>query len=160
MRKLSKHKIIALLLASMYLLYLVSSISSYFSLKSEKDSVLAQVNDVMKQNNDLRARINTNTKLPANTDISYYATNIYAYSLLEAITNVQLKTMDSKYGNTVSINLTFNPISEIAKFKDFVTFVSYLGYVESVTKTNMVLHVTKYSIDDAKRNLLKQGNKE
>ena len=157
MIKLSKHKIIAILLASIYGIYIIINISNYFSLKSDKDSVIAQVNDVMKQNNDLRVRINNNIKLPTNTDLSYYATNIYAYSLLDGIQNIQMKNVESKYANCVSISLTFNPISEIPKFKNFVTFLSYLGYVESVSKTNILLHVTKYSIEDAKRNSL---NKE
>lgn len=157
MNKLSKHKIIAILLASIYGIYIVINVSNYYSIKSDKDSVIAQVNDVMKQNNELREKINKNIKLPTNTDLSYYATNIYAYSLLDGIQNIQIKTIESKFGNTVSINITFNPISEIPKFKNFVTFLSYLGYVESVSKTNVLLHVTKYSIEDSKRNSL---NKE
>ena len=157
MKNLSKHKIIAIFFGVLYASYIFTSYSNYTSLKMDSDNLNLQINDIMKQNNDLRSRISKNIKLPNNTDISYYATNIYAYALLEGITNVQIKTADSKFGNTLSINLTFNPVIEIEKLKNFVTFVSYLGYVESANKSGITFHVTKYTIEDSKRNL---SNKE
>lgn len=159
MNQISKHKIIAFVLGIIYITYVVVNISNYFSMKKDKDSVLEQVTTIMEQNNSLRNRINANVKLPANTDLSYYATNIYAYCLMEKIGKIDIKNGESKYSNTLSINLTFDQIVEKNKLKNFVFFLTYLGYVENVSKTNITLHVTKFSIEDAKRILTSKGNK-
>lgn len=91
---------------------------------------------------------NKSGKLDINTDLSFYMNNIFAYALLEDI-HLEIKKYESKYSNTLALEIIFTEIKDKDKFKNFLQAMSYLGFVDNVTNKSITLHVSKFSINDA-----------
>ncbi len=163
MMKLKKinHKIVAMSIGIGVSLASILFANKYISYNNEIAELNQQIENYKSQfavlNNSLITR--TGKLIASNTDLSYYAGNIYTYSLLEDF-QVEIKIGESKYSNTISINLVFPEFKEKEKFKNFLQSLSYLGYIENVTKNSLSLHVTKFTIDDAKKLINSSNNKE
>lgn len=148
--KLTKHKIISISLILFYLLFISFNVNDIMTILNEKDIVSTQTKMVMEENEMLKMKNSQNIKLPDNLDLSFYASNIYAYSMLEKF-NVQVNNAPSKYSNAVAIKITMDSMNDKLKLKNFVLALNYLGFVESVSKTQIILHVKQFTKEDAKR---------
>lgn len=146
------HKQIAILIGLSIVSFGAIKTSDYLTMKKELNSVLAQAEDYRSQNSVITSSLennNSTSNIVQNADLSYYASNIYAYALVENL-NVEVRNGISKYKDTIQLNVTHEEIKDKEKHKAFLTALSYLGFIENVTKQSLTLNVYKFSINDAK----------
>ncbi len=145
------NKAIALCITLGFTSFLSYQFNNYISINNEIADTNQVITNYRNQTNFINSNLANNTgKLASNTDLSFYAGNIYAYALLEDI-QLDIRNGESKYKNTISMNLTYPEFKDKQKFKDFLQALSYLGYVENVSNKNLTLHVTNFTLEDAKK---------
>lgn len=153
------HKLISVFIGVAFSAFSILNVNDYLNIQKEIKENSEQIENYKNQSNALMTKISSlSGKLAQDTDLSYYAGNIYAYALLEEF-YVEIKNGETKYKNTISMNLTFDEFKDKEKFKNFLKSLSYLGYVENISKKNLTLHVTSFTVNDAKK-LIISNHKE
>lgn len=94
-----------------------------------------------------------------NTDLTYFASNIYAYAMLEGF-SVQINIDNTKYKNTLPMNISFTGIKSTEQLKEFIYAMNTLGTIENLTSKSFTLHVYPITIEKAKQILQKENNKK
>lgn len=142
------HKFIALILGVLITGLIYFHLQNIISIENDITSSKNDNNNISIMNSKLSSELNNVTgKLPLNTDLSFYAANIYAYCLLENI-EIEIKNGQSKYQNTIQMHLNYNDFQDKEKFKEFINAMHLLGYVENITKQSLVLNVAKFTKED------------
>lgn len=161
MTKKINHKIIAIIIGTGLIFYIGICINNYINISKEIDVVQNQIESYKMQNNTISTTLNSIPgKLSPNTDLSYYAGSIYAYASLEDF-KVETRNGETKYKDTIALNVYYSEFQDKNKFKDFIKSLSHLGYIENITNKSLVLHVTNFTIEDAiKLNNSNISNKE
>lgn len=145
------NKAIALCIAFGFTSLLTYQLNNYIGIINKIANTSQEITNYRNQTSVINSNFtNKSGKLASNTDLSFYAGNIYAYALLEDI-QLEIRNGESKYKNTISMSLTYPEFKDKQKFKDFLQALSYLGYVENVSNKNLTLHVTNFTLEDAKK---------
>lgn len=145
------NKAIALCIAFGFISLLTYQLNNYIGIINKIANTSQEITNYRNQTSVINSNFtNKSGKLASNTDLSFYAGNIYAYALLEDI-QLEIRNGESKYKNTISMSLTYPEFKDKQKFKDFLQALSYLGYVENVSNKNLTLHVTNFTLEDAKK---------
>lgn len=145
------NKAIALCIAFGFISLLTYQLNNYIGIINKIANASQEITNYRNQTSVINSNLtNKSGKLASNTDLSFYAGNIYAYALLEDI-QLDIRNGESKYKNTISMSLTYPEFKDKQKFKDFLQALSYLGYVENVSNKNLTLHVTNFTLEDAKK---------
>lgn len=145
------NKTIAMCIAFGFTSFLSYQLNNYIGINNEIANTSQEITNYRNQTSVINSNLtNKSGKLASNTDLSFYAGNIYAYALLEDI-QLDIRNGESKYKNTISMNLTYQEFKDKQKFKDFLQALSYLGYIENVGNKNLTLHVTNFTLEDAKK---------
>ena len=150
------HKLIFASLGIIFFIYLISDINKYVEYKKEIGNLKNQITMYKQQSSKIIEQINlSNETKKGNSDLSYYISNIYAYSFLNDI-KVEVRNGKSSYKNTKQINILHEDFNDKEKHKEFLIAISYLGYIENATKNNVLLNVYDFSIEDAKKLITNQ----
>ncbi len=145
------NKAIALCIAFGFISLLTYQLNNYIGIINKIANASQEITNYRNQTSVINSNLtNKSGKLASTTDLSFYAGNIYAYALLEDI-QLDIRNGESKYKNTISMSLTYPEFKDKQKFKDFLQALSYLGYVENVSNKNLTLHVTNFTLEDAKK---------
>lgn len=145
------NKAIALCIAFGFISLLTYQLNNYIGIINKIANASQEITNYRNQTSVINSNLtNKSGKLASNTDLSFYAGNIYAYALLEDI-QLDIRNGESKYKNTISMSLSYPEFKDKQKFKDFLQALSYLGYVENVSNKNLTLHVTNFTLEDAKK---------
>lgn len=154
------HKVLGIIVGVGIASYLSLSVNSYIQISNDMVDINSQIENYKFQNSNIVSSTNNKSaKLASDTNLSYYAGSIYAYAKLEDF-QVETKNGETKYKDTIQLNLTFTEFKDKNKFKEFIKALSYLGYIENVTNKNLVLNVTKFTIEDAIKLNKLNNNKE
>ena len=147
------HKLFIPFFVTGVLAFSIIKINNYIKLEKQINETNLKIqklkDDALQIKNKLIESSNKSKKI---SDLSYYASNIYAYCLLEDI-NAEIKNGNTKYKDTLQLKITHHEIHNKEKYKEFLKSISLLGYIEDVTKNSFVLNVYEYSISDAKKDI-------
>lgn len=127
------------------------AVSNFYTVVIEGDAVQQQLTLYSEQNVLLKQKLlQPNGKVNKNTDLNYYINNIYAYALLEEF-QVQIKTGETKFRNTIQLIIEFQEFKDKEKFKSFLKALSNLGFLENITSKSLTLNVFEFSLGKAKQ---------
>lgn len=156
MKKRLNQKIIAIIVGATVLAIGVNQIVDILSITSANKAVITEFEHYKKLNETQLQKLNKIEGLvDKNTDLTYYASNIYAYAMLEGF-SVQVNVDNTKYKNTLPININFTGMKNTQQLKDFLIAMNTLGTVENLTSKSLTLHVYPITIQKAKQIIQKE----
>ncbi len=148
------HKLVAIVFGAGVLSFSIVKVIDFFELSNEIKNTNIQIESYKKEIVNTNNKLNQNiSKSNVNSDLSYYASNIYAYCLLEDI-EVEIKNGPSKYKDSLQLIIVHKEL-EKQKHQNFLNALSLMGFIEDVKKDGFVLNVYEYSISDAKNEIQK-----
>mgnify|MGYP003475861327 CR=1 FL=1 len=148
------HKLFIPFFVTGVLAFSIIKINNYIKLEKQINETNLKIqklkDDALQIKNKLIESSNKSKKI---SDLSYYASNIYAYCLLEDI-EVEIKNGPSKYKDSLQLIIVHKEL-EKQKHQNFLNALSLMGFIEDVKKDGFVLNVYEYSISDAKKEIQK-----
>lgn len=119
-----------------------------FSVVLEKSSYEIMINEI---NNQIDTYLNakSNNEKYNKMDVSYYVNNIYAYSFLKNMKNVQITQKDSRYNKSSCLEITFDLVDS-ESFKQMIKDLSLLGFIDVAENGKILLNVSSFSDSEAK----------
>lgn len=119
-----------------------------FSVVLEKSSYEIMINEI---NNQIDTYLNakSNNEKYNKMDVSYYVNNIYAYSVLKNMKNIQITQKDSRYNKSSCLEITFDLVDS-ESFKQMIKDFSLLGFIDVAENGKILLNVSSFSDAEAK----------